>query len=460
MWWPPTNVYTVLLGIITAVAVLVVVCGVAVAIRRAFKQRRYRTRDQLRAHYAPIVAALRPGDEPPESLDQPNNSPAWEVIGAELREAIERAASVQEREFLSGVCGRLGYVEAHIRRLSDGRPGARALAADHLGAMRHRTAVPALARALDDSDLDVRTVSARALGMIGGEDALGHLVHRLLSASPDEPEISFRVIKSVLMAGGPSVVAPLENGLLHPVWRIRSAVIDILGQVGAAETAPRLVELLSDPEPDVRAKVARVLGQLGHGPAVPTLQTALGDPAWVVRLQATRSLGLLGGAATSALQDRLLDTQWHVRAAAAEALRRSGSDALWSIWSTLSDCRDRYAREQLFEELQRSSLLQKYIGLLESHRVEERTRSETVVQDCLREGVTSLIIHSLKTHPSADVRRRLLDLLTPYRQPEIIAAIEEVKASDPDHGLRRLAQAVLDGATVSAQSQRSNGHVV
>jgi HEAT repeat protein len=460
MWWPATSVYTVLIWIVSAIALLVVVCGVAVAARRAFKQRRYKRRDQLREQYAPVVAGLRPGAELPDALRQRKGSLAWEVIEALLLDAIERAGTIPDREFFSDVCWHLGYVETHVGRLSSPRPGARALAADHLGTMRHRTAVPALGRALEDSDLDVRTVSARALGMVGGEDAWGYLVHHLLSASPDEPEISFRVINSVLMSGGPSVAVRLEDGLLHPVWRIRSAVVDILGHVGAAEMAPRLVELLADPEPDVRAKAARVLGQLGYGPAVPALRDVLGDTAWVVRMQATRSLGLLGGASMTALLDRLVDTEWHVRAAAAEAIRRGGSDALWSAWSTLSQSQDRYMREQFFEELQRSSLLQKYIGLLGSDSAAERERSETIVHDCVREGVTSLILYLLKTYPSAEVRRRLLELLAPYGRPEIVAAIEEVKESDPDPGIRRLAKIVLDGETVPVSGHGSDNRVV
>jgi HEAT repeat protein len=262
--------------------------------------------------------------------------------------------------------------------------------------------------------------------MIGGDDAWDHLVQRLLSGSGDEPDISLRVLKSVFAPCGPAVVARLVDGLGHPAWRIRSAVVDILGNIGAEVAGPRLAEMLSDPEPDVRAKVARVLGQLGYAPAVPALHNVLDDTAWVVRMQATRSLGVLGGASTSALLDRLLDAEWHVRAAAAEALLPGGSNVVWSVWSTLSQCQEGYMREQLFEELQRSSLLQMYIGLLESDIDEERARSATIVEECLREGVTSLIVHSLKTHRSAEVRGRLVELLMPYRRPEIVAALERV----------------------------------
>jgi len=460
MWWVLTDVYTVLIWTISAVAMLIVVCCATAAGRRAFNHRRYRIRDQLRARYEPIVSSLRPGTELSPELNQPKGSPAWEVIEVALLDALKRADGVVERGFLSGVCWHLGYVEWHIHRLSTGRPRRRALAADHLGAMRHPAAVAALAGALYDADLDVRTVAARALGMIGGDDAWDHLVQRLLSGSGDEPDISLRVLKSILVSGGPAVVARLVDSLGHPRWRIRSAVVDVLGNIGANAAGPQLAEMLSDPEPDVRAKVARVLGQLGYGPAVPALHNVLDDTAWVVRMHATRSLGVLGGASTSALLDRLVDTKWHVRAAAAEALRRGGSNVVWLVWSTLSQYQDRYVREQLFEELQRSSLLQAYIGMLDSDIPEERARSTIIVEECLREGVTSLIVHLLKTHRSAEVRGRLVTLLTPYCRPEIVAALEKVAANDPEPNVRRLAQATLEVPAVPLTSHGSDGRVV
>jgi hypothetical protein len=66
----------------------------------------------------------------------------------------------------------------------------------------------------------------------------------------------------------------------------------------------------------------------------------------------------------------------------------------------------------------------------------------------------------LKTYPSAEVRRRLLELLAPYGRPEIVAAIEEVKESDPDPGIRRLAKIVLDGETVPVSGHGSDNRVV
>lgn len=462
MWQVLTDVSTLLLLIIGAVAVLILVCSVAVAWRRALHQRRYRTRDQLRTRYEPLVASLQPGSERelPSELRQSRASLPGEVVEAAILERLERTDTISEREYLSSVCRQLGYVDWHIERLSAKRARTRALAADRLGAIRHPAAVPVLAPALSDRDLDVRTVAARALGTIGGEEAWGHLVRHLLSASPDEPDISLRVIKSVLVAGGPAVVAGLEEGLKHPAWRIRGAVIDILGHLREEGAASRLPELLSDPEPDVRAKTARVLGQLGDASSVPALHNVLGDSAWVVRMHATRTLGVLGGASTSALMERLVDGEWRVRAAAAEALRRSGPEVMWSVWNGLSQCKDRYVREQLFEELQRSSLLQKYIGLLESRVAEERSRGEIVVEDCLREGVTSLILHSLKTHQSLEVRGRLIDLLAPHRRPDIVMALEEVRARDPEPVLRRRAQAALESAGAPPVNQGNDDRVV
>ncbi|MGH7658798.1 MAG: HEAT repeat domain-containing protein, partial [Gemmatimonadales bacterium] len=103
---------------------------------------------------------------------------------------------------------------------------ARAWAANILGEVGATRAFPALVRALDDLDDEVRAKSASSLGRLGDQRAVTYL----------------------------------------------------------------LDHLLTDPAPFVRARIATALGRFQEPEVIDTLVRALGDPAWWVRMRSVEAL--------------------------------------------------------------------------------------------------------------------------------------------------------------------------
>ena len=106
-----------------------------------------------------------------------------------------------------------------------------------------KTAVPALIKALKDSDKDVRKAAAEALGKIGDKSAV------------------------------PALIKALKDGY----WQVRTAAAAALGKIGDKSAVPALIEALKDKDSDVRTAAAEALGTIGDTRAVPALIEALKD---------------------------------------------------------------------------------------------------------------------------------------------------------------------------------------
>ncbi|MEA2762599.1 MAG: hypothetical protein QOD47_1883 [Gemmatimonadaceae bacterium] len=75
---------------------------------------------------------------------------------------------------------------------------------------------------------------------------------------------------------------------------VRTGAAHLLGAIGGAESAARLMELLKDPESVVRAAAAHGLGRMQHWQAAAQLAVGLQDSTWRVRRDAALALRALG----------------------------------------------------------------------------------------------------------------------------------------------------------------------
>jgi HEAT repeat protein len=79
----------------------------------------------------------------------------------------------------------------------------------------------------------------------------------------------------------------------------------LLGAIGGAEAAARLIELLSDDDARVRAGAASALGRMRYWQAGSLLAERLRDQRWRVRREAGLALRALGAAGTLFLRKAL-----------------------------------------------------------------------------------------------------------------------------------------------------------
>lgn len=189
-------------------------------------------------------------------------------------------------------------------RVADRRTAAALLeqaARDHPGSQALAPAVPALAEALDDEDLDVRVNAIWTIGFIG------------LDVTPALPAIAAIVADEELCGNA-------------------FAVFDMIGPAGSP-AVPTLMNILQTGDDDARANAAEALGLIGTGagPAVLILSDALGYPNARVRENAAFALGEIGAKAAKLtvpeLVETLADYDDEVKKSAAVALGAIGPAA-------------------------------------------------------------------------------------------------------------------------------------
>lgn len=193
-------------------------------------------------------------------------------------------------------------------------------------AFASKAAVPLLAKALDEGDVNVRLRTAEALGLLGHVAALA----------------------------APTLIATLRDGDQD----VRCAAAQALGLIGTIAAVPDITSLLEeDQDAGVRWAAAQALGNFGLAaePALPILIAALKDEDADVRCSAVGAVGKLtaavgagDGKKGSALPQPhalmpahtaekvgalLVDSVWHVRRAAADALGRLGAAAAGEVES-------------------------------------------------------------------------------------------------------------------------------
>jgi HEAT repeat protein len=141
-----------------------------------------------------------------------------------------------------------GKLEELLKGLESPNPAARAMAATALTRMGPgaEPAVPALAKALADQDLDVRYWAASAL------KAVGPAAHAAVTA----------LVKALDTFPGGS---PALDGPVRYYADVRSVAAEALGVIGnrAKDALPALKKALTDPEPAVRSAAADALQRIG-----------------------------------------------------------------------------------------------------------------------------------------------------------------------------------------------------
>lgn len=153
-----------------------------------------------------------------------------------------------------------------------------------------RESLPVLVRALEDEDPGIRALAASLLRFSNNVHVISYLEAGL---SDEEPAV------------------------------IRTALFS-LGQLGAVETVPTIIIVLSEGDKFTRCQAALVLGILKDENAlVPLVARLENDPYPIARKVAADSLGEIGGEqAVPSLIDSLEDKNARVRLASLRALNR------------------------------------------------------------------------------------------------------------------------------------------
>jgi HEAT repeat protein len=303
-----------------------------------------------------LAAALLGRLTPPVRVDAPDSVEGAKVVrraGEEREEARPLASALREqlaavlpclrdRDAAVKVSALKVYEEAAGARLRWlQRPAAEGRPDDPL-AEPLAAALPAMAQALGDDDVNVRRAALDAMELYGplATAAAPAAARALKDADPFVRWAAVRTLGGIGPAARPAIPA-LTKLLQDPDLDVRLAaagVLEVLGPAGPGgpqrpgqpggaprSALPALIQALGQDDPEVRLAAIRGLGAMGAGarPAVPALAEAVRDGDARVRLAAVQTLGLLGPAAKAAadpLRRAMRDDSADVRRAASDAL--------------------------------------------------------------------------------------------------------------------------------------------
>ncbi|MBI5453555.1 MAG: HEAT repeat domain-containing protein [Deltaproteobacteria bacterium] len=391
--------------------------------------RKYMRLDVERERYSTLLATIELGNtiEDIRPFQKKPGSAGWIAIEENLFRALGSDAGRQEGLRLFNV---LGYADRYMESLSSKRKWEQALSAEKLGRINCRGAVPNLMDSLKSPNRDLQLMAIHSLGVIGDETAIPPLVALLKQSVAAEEEISLTVLKSSILAFGQNAVMWLVPCLNDPDWRMRSTVLDVLGEIGDRRLSGEFMRMLKDTEQDVRAKAAKGIGKLKCREAVPMLMEALADQFWVVRLHSARSLGLMKEpVAIAPLTEMLGDKNWQVRSVVAEAMSRIGGRAFVEMLNVFIDSTDKYARDQALDELGRKGVYAKLMARLYAGNGPEPPLK---------------LNESPKTDDKVDVDREILDemlsvlsTLNDFRLYEVLDALSGGKGGEANEEAAR-----------------------
>lgn len=221
---------------------------------------------------------------------------------------------------------------------------------DILGEVRDADAVPSMLSALDDPDGNVRAAAAENLGKIGSPEAVPAL---LKSLRHSDLLFRFTVLEALGQIG---TAVPVETLLAFRDEKLlRKALFDCLGQIGAVEALPVLIEGVTDSMRNVREAAAAALERIAHHrpKEVEALLSATADGAVPealadllesgnlhIRRAASRLLGLVGDGRFAPRLISLLDDP-DVRESALAALVSLGRTAACSLMEMWPQSNDR-----------------------------------------------------------------------------------------------------------------------
>ncbi|HYK11133.1 MAG TPA: HEAT repeat domain-containing protein [Gemmatimonadales bacterium] len=402
----------VLLGALSGLFLLVFS---VVLVTKALREIRDGYERRRRALLLPSIVAYANGSEGQITDFVPTPLKRWErrVVEWLLLDHI-RSLKGHAQARLALAFEQLGFVAQAHRQLTHRRWWVRVDGAEKLGRMLARSAVHDLVRLMDDPVPEVRLRAAKALGAIGGLEA----VETLIAALKATDRWATLRIADILAGLGASAVEPLLEAFPRLPQAARVPAIDILGRLRSHLSLSLLRGLLADADANARARAANSLGLIGHPAVTQALIEALADPEWPVRAMSAKALGRIAGDdSVEPLRRALSDPEWWVRANAAESLRGKGEAGRRALMVALEG-NDAFAAHKAAWMLQEAGVLDALLARLGEGNEDDRREARTVLRRLVTLGRTDLLQDIAARHPDAEVRREVGTLL----QAQVVSA--------------------------------------
>lgn len=371
----------IILGIIVLVLLMICASVLASVLRRVQNKQRYKKLDGLRDKFRAEILGARSAGDFVRSHRIKAGSLEWMAVEQVLFALGDDEGQKEKVRFMLEAFGfRQYYINLVSKRVS---AISLSEAADKLGRIGDPASVHPLSRLLDHKRTEVATVALRALCRIGTADAL----NRVLLALPrllEGGRVNVKAIQTSLLLLGNWAA----NRLLQYAGRTHDPVVLalILETLASFPTTKEIfnfaLSCLSHPDPEVRGKSLKVLarGEKGSLPSdSEAFRPLLDDRFWFVRLQAAKTIGKLQcGNYMEMLKKLALDERWQVRDAATISILDKGEASLDAILE-LMEAPDRYARQSIAEEVQRTGYVLTLMQDLGSLDAEKKGKAKRIL---------------------------------------------------------------------------------
>jgi len=265
----------------------------------------------------------------------PQNSKAGLAVNRLIKAA--RIYDKEEMSAASMALSKIGKpaVPALIRAMDDFDDNVRwqaVVAMGRIGYPGAKAAMPVIVKALGDIDPDVRAASAVTLGIFKQKSP--HILQALQRILKDQHGMVRADAHWAMweLISEPGTVPALISLLKHKDWMASHAAARHLGEIGKP-AVQSLIRYLSSDTSGGRHLAAESLGRIGHdaSPGIPTLISALAEENKLVVEASIRSLGQIGNAALNPLVKVLKSETSDARKGAIRALGELGEGASMAV---------------------------------------------------------------------------------------------------------------------------------
>ncbi|MBI2683553.1 MAG: HEAT repeat domain-containing protein [Acidobacteriales bacterium] len=345
----------------------------------------------------------------------------------------------------------------------------RAIAVDSLGKLAPKYAHVFLAEALTDPATWVRRLAVENMGRNRFPEAIPMLVHELRKAVEEQNDVSLRSMKAALVCYRLEDLEFFIPFLTQANRRARFFVIDTLREIcnKASRTnlltkndfSPTLCKVVlescvKDEFEDVRARCTYVIRHFRDEAATAALRQLMSDPNEFVRMHTVRACA--NRYYVDLIPDvvaRMTDVRWRVREAAVVTLAALGPRGREEMYRYFADCSDRFACEQITEELQRKGLIPDLVANV-AQGGGVSLLAQAVIRKVVSLGKTSLLLGQMMRVESPEARLFLMDTLFGSPTEEYITILQEISFNSSGNVqsksrqlLRRLGVPTLDSSS-------------
>jgi hypothetical protein len=403
------------LRLVLFVVIVTVFCFSLISIifsvtRRVNNKRRYEKLDRLREKFRPAISAIITSGSLGAIHRFINKSKIragsieWVALEHVLFELSEKEGQKNYGLKLFEV---FDYTHYYHNQLSLRNSSiALCTAADKLGRIGDASAVDPLSILLNHKNSEVVTVAFRALCRIGTNNALQHVLV-MLPTLLKNGRVTVKVIQtSLLLFGSWAGDMLLQYARTNDIPEVRAVILETLVAFPPRrEITEFALAMLSHPDPEVRGKALKVIARVGlkyfsYDSGV--FLKLLDDHAWFVRLQAAKTIGKVKCENyLDMLKQLALDERWQVRDAATLALAELGDESL-DAFLELLETPDRYAKESISEEIQRTGFVFNLIEHLNGSCVnlERKAKAERILSSMHSVGFSTPLRELLETGKS------------------------------------------------------------